>query len=220
MQRGYVRFEERRFVPTELGKIVDKQLADNFSEIVDVNFTAHLETLLDHVADGKVRWQGVVRNFWGPFSKKLIVADKEMKVSKPKAKETEFKCEKCGSVMVVRESRFGKFIACSTYPTCTYKISLDKQGNAVKPEETGEKCEKCGKPIVLRWGRRGKFLACSGYPDCRFTKSLPQEKKVAELAGEKCENCGKEMLRKRGQFGEFLACSGYPQCKTTKKLGT
>lgn len=215
--RGYVRFEERRFVPTELGKTVDKQLVENFSEIVDVNFTAELESLLDHVADGKAKWQTVIKNFWGPFSRKLAIAEKEMKVSKPKAKETDIKCESCGAMMVVRESRFGKFLACSTYPACTYKVSLDKEGNMVKPEETGEKCEQCGKPIVVRLGRRGKFLACSGYPQCRFTKSLPQEKKEPEPTGEMCENCGKPMVKKRGRFGEFLACSGYPQCKTIKK---
>ena len=78
--RGYVRLEERRFIPTELGKTVDKQLVDNFAEIVDVNFTAELENLLDRVADGKAKWQTVVKNFWGPFSKKLAVADKVMKV--------------------------------------------------------------------------------------------------------------------------------------------
>jgi DNA topoisomerase I len=215
--RGYVRFDERRFVPTELGKTVDHQLVENFSEIVDVNFTAELETLLDHVADGKAKWQTVIRNFWDPFSKKLTTAEKEMKVMKPKAKETDIKCESCGAMMVIRESRFGKFLACSTYPTCTYKVSLDKEGNAVKPEETGEKCEQCGKPIVVRLGRRGKFLACSGYPQCKFTKSLPQEKKAPEPTGEACENCGKPMVKKRGRFGEFLACSGYPQCKTIKK---
>ena len=215
--RGYVRFEERRFVPTELGKTVDHQLVENFSEIVDVNFTAELESQLDAVADGKAKWQTVIRNFWEPFAAKLALAEKEMKVLKPKAKETDIKCESCGNMMVIRESRFGKFLACSTYPTCTYKVSLDKEGNMVKPEETGEKCELCGKPIVMRLGRRGKFLACSGYPECRFTKSLPQEKNVPEPSGEACENCGKPMVRKRGRFGEFLACSGYPQCKTIKK---
>lgn len=217
IQRGYVRFEDRRFVPTELGKTVDKQLVDNFSEIVDVNFTAELEALLDHVADGRVKWQKVIKNFWGPFSKKLATAETAMVVTKPKAQETDEKCEKCGAVMVVRESRFGKFLACSKYPVCTYKVSLDKSGQMVKPEETGEKCELCGRAIVVRMGRRGKFLACSGYPSCRFTKSLSQPKKASEPTGEKCENCGKEMVLKNGRFGEFLACSGYPQCKTIKK---
>lgn len=218
LARGYVRYDDRRFVPTELGKTVDRQLLENFSEIVDVRFTAELESLLDSVADGKAKWQGVIKNFWIPFSKKLAVAEQHMKVEKPKAKETDMKCENCGAVMVIRESRYGKFLACSTYPACTYKVSLDKEGNAVKPEETGEKCGLCGKPIVMRWGRRGKFLACSGYPSCKFTKSLAQENKTQAPSGEKCENCGKEMIVKRGRFGEFLACSGYPHCKTIKKI--
>jgi len=216
--RGYVRLEDRRFVPTELGKTVDKQLVENFAEIVDVNFTAEMELSLDHIADGKAKWQTVIGNFWRPFAKKLAVADKEMKVTKPKAIETNEKCDTCGSVMVVRESRFGKFLACSTYPVCKFKISLDRSGNVVRPEQTGEMCELCGKPIIIRLGRRGKFLACSGYPKCRFTKSVPQDGQPAPVINEKCENCGKNMVLKRGRFGEFLACSGYPSCKTIKKV--
>jgi len=216
--RGYVRMEERRFIPTELGKTVDKQLVENFPEIVDVNFTAEMEALLDHVADGKAKWQSVIKNFWGPFSEKLAVADKEMKVLKPKAQETEHKCDKCQSVMVIRESRYGRFLACSKYPTCTYKVSLDKEGNMVKPQETEEKCESYTKPLIIRWGRRGKFMACSGYPECTFTKSLPKEQQAPKGPPEKCENCGKDMVQKRGRFGEFMACSGYPECKTIKKI--
>lgn len=216
-QRGYVRMEDRRFLPTELGKTVDKQLLDNFPEIVDVKFTADLESQLDHVADGKMNWQKVIKGFWGPFEKQLGIAEKEMKVSKPKPQETDIKCDSCGAMMVIRESRFGKFLACSTYPKCNYKVSLDKAGNLVKPEETGEKCEKCGKPMVIRLGRRGKFLACSGYPDCRTTKSLNIEQKAPEPVGENCHMCGKEMVRRRGRYGEFIACSGYPQCRTIKK---
>jgi DNA topoisomerase-1 len=219
--RGYVRFDERRFVPTDLGKTVDQQLVENFSEIVDVNFTAEMESALDRVADGVAKWQTVIGNFWTPFSKKLETADKEMKVTKILPKETDIKCEKCGNMMVIRESRFGKFLACSTYPTCTNKASLDKEGNVIKPEATGEVCPQCGKEIVSRMGRRGKFLACSGYPDCKFTKSVASDNKSpAQVTTEECVNCGKPMAVKRGRFGEFLACSGYPACKTIKKIGS
>jgi DNA topoisomerase-1 len=212
-----VRLDERRFVPTELGKTVDVQLKDNFPEIVDVNFTAGMEEQLDSIADGHADWHQVIRKFWEPFAKKLSTAETEMKVMKPKVQETEHKCETCGAMMVVRESRFGRFLACSTYPACKYKVSLDKEGNMVKPEETEEKCANCGKNLVIRLGRRGKFLACSGYPECKFTKSLTGDKKAPEPLKEKCENCGKPMVRRWGRFGEFIACSGYPQCKTIKK---
>ncbi len=215
--RGYVRLDERRFVPTELGKTVDIQLVENFPEIVDVNFTAGMEENLDDVADGKKEWRSVIKNFWEPFAKKLSTAETEMKVMKPKVQETEHKCEQCKSMMVIRESRFGRFLACSTYPTCKFKVSLDKEGNLVKPEETEEKCANCQKNLVIRLGRRGKFLACSGYPQCKFTKSLTGDKKAPEPLTEKCENCGKPMVRRWGRFGEFIACSGYPQCKTIKK---
>ncbi|MCG3204272.1 MAG: DNA topoisomerase 1 [Elusimicrobia bacterium] len=218
LARLYVRFEDRRFIPTELGKTVDQQLVENFPEIVDVNFTAGMETRLDNVADGEAKWQTVIRNFWDPFSKKLITAEKDMKVLKPKPQETDVKCDKCGSMMVVRESRFGRFLACATYPICNFKASLDKEGKVVKPEETNEKCTQCGKTIVVRYGRRGKFLACSGYPDCKFTKSMAANGSSSPTVTEKCENCGKDMAMKRGRFGEFLACTGYPDCKTIKKL--
>lgn len=217
ISRGYVRLEERRFIPTELGRTVDRQLVENFAEIVDVNFTAEMETMLDHVADGKAKWQTVVRNFWAPFSRKLTSAEKNMKVTKPKPKETDEKCDLCGAMMVIRESRYGRFLACSTYPQCTYKMSIDKEGKIVKPEETGEKCDECGKAIVVRVGRRGKFLACSGYPNCKFTKSMPKDDATPKSTGEVCENCGKEMIVKHGRFGDFIACSGYPNCKTIKK---
>jgi len=219
INRGYVRLEERKFVPTELGKTVDRQLVENFPEIVDVNFTAEMESLLDKVASGTAKWQTVVKNFWGPFSKKLAIAETAMKTTKPKAQETEHKCDRCGSMMVVRESRFGKFLACSRYPQCTYKVSIDKAGNLVKPEETGEKCQVCGKPMVIRMGRRGKFMACSGFPKCKTTKSLPRDESPApQHVAEKCENCGREMVKKRGRFGFFLACPGYPECKNVKKI--
>jgi len=197
---------------------VDQQLVENFPEIVDVNFTAELEGLLDSVADGKANWQHIVKNFWDPFSKKLLAAEKDMKVMKPKAQETDIKCDTCGSMMVIRESRFGKFLACSTYPKCKFKLSLDKSGNTIKPEETNEKCEKCEKPLVIRMGRRGRFMACSGFPACKFTKSLANEPQTPQLSGEKCENCGKDMAVRRGRFGPFLACTGYPACKTIKKI--
>jgi DNA topoisomerase-1 len=219
ISRGYVRFDERRFMPTDLGKTVDKQLVENFSEIVDVNFTAEMESSLDRVADGNAKWQTVIADFWTPFSKKLATAEVEMKVTKIQPKETDIKCEKCGNMMVIRESRFGKFLACSTYPTCTNKASLDKEGNVIKPEATGEVCPLCGKEIVSRMGRRGKFLACSGYPDCKFTKSVATDNKApVQTTTEECVNCGKPMVVKRGRFGEFLACSGYPACKTIKKI--
>ncbi|MCB4756812.1 MAG: type I DNA topoisomerase [Elusimicrobia bacterium] len=218
LQRGYVRMEDRRFIPTELGKTVDMQLLENFPDIVDVNFTAKMETLLDHIADGKAKWQSVVKNFWGPFLKRLSVADKEMKVVKPKALHTEHKCDQCGAALVVRESRYGRFLACSRYPICKYKVSMDKEGNVVRPEETGDKCELCGKPLIIRWGRRGKFTACSGYPECKFTKSLPQDQQTPKLPAEKCEICGRDMVHRRGRFGPFLACSGYPECKSIKKI--
>jgi DNA topoisomerase I len=220
LNRGYVRLEDRKFIPTELGKTVDYQLVENFAEIVDINFTAGLELSLDQVADGEADWRSVIKKFWEPFSQKLIRAETDMKVMKPKPQEIDEKCATCGAVMVMRESRYGRFAACSTYPACTYRISIDRAGVLVKPEETEHTCPQCSKKLVVRYGRRGRFLACPGYPECKYTMAIPSDQATTQprLSGETCENCGKDMQIKRGRFGEFLACTGYPACKTIKKM--
>ena len=220
-QRGYVRLEERRFSPTELGKIVNGQLKLHFNEIVDIGFTAKIEERLDEIADGEVEWVSVLKDFYGPFSRDLKAAETGMANVKPEPKETNEKCQLCGSKMIERTSRFGKFLSCSTYPACKFKVQLDREGQKIVPESTTEVCEKCGKPMVVRFGRRGKFIACSGYPGCRNTKPMPgadgKARPAAEPTGENCEQCGKPLLKRMGRFGPFIACSGYPKCRNIKK---
>src|SRR3989339_513002 len=115
-------------------------------------------------------------DFYNPFSKTLDNAKANMENVK-KVIETTEKCEKCGSIMVIREGRFGKFMACSNFPKCRNTMSIDKEGHKIVPEVTNEKCPKCGMSMVVRSGRRGKFLACSGYPKCKTTKNLDSEDK-------------------------------------------
>src|SRR3989339_2262635 len=115
-------------------------------------------------------------DFYNPFSKTLDNAKANMENVK-KVIETTEKCEKCGSIMVIREGRFGKFMACSNFPKCRNTMSIDKEGHKIVPEVTNEKCPKCGMSMVVRSGRRGKFLACSGYPKCKTKKNLDSEDK-------------------------------------------
>jgi DNA topoisomerase I len=125
--------------------------------------------------------------------------------------------------MVLRENRFGRYLACSAYPNCKSTIPVDREGKKVVPEPTNEVCPKCGKPMVLKVRGRTRFIACSGYPDCRTTFSVDREgNKIVRPAPEptefKCEKCSKPMLKRFGKRGPFLACSGFPKCRNIKKV--
>lgn len=172
-ERGYVRLEERRFYPTELGKVVNTLLKNNFSQIVDTKFTATIEEKLDGIAEGKEIWNKVVADFYQPFAADLLKAEKNTLRVKIQPQNSDEKCEKCGSPMLIRENRRGKFLACSAFPQCRNTIPLDREGKKIirlAAEKTNLKCEKCGKMMVIRTGPRGNFLACSGFPKCRNTR--------------------------------------------------
>ncbi len=135
-------------------------------------------------------------------------------------------CEKCGSPMVVKEGRYGKFLACSAYPECknTRNIGAEESQGPKQEESTDQTCEKCGSPMVVKEGRYGKFLACSAYPECKNTRNIGAEEsqgpKQEESTDQTCEKCGSPMVVKEGRYGKFLACSAYPECKNTKPVET
>ncbi|MBN1621046.1 MAG: type I DNA topoisomerase [Endomicrobiales bacterium] len=184
--RNYVHLESRHFLPTQLGSIVNDVLKNHFSEIVDLKFTATIEEKLDEIAEGKDKWTEVVNEFYNPFKVDLEKAEKNIVRQKIKPQETKEICPKCGKIMVLRESRRGRFIACSGFPNCRTTFSVDKDNNKIvrpKPQMTSLKCEKCGKPMLKRVGRRGPFLACSGFPKCRNTKKW-QDSYNSELKDE------------------------------------
>lgn len=174
--RGYVQIEKMKFVPQEVGFTVIEILKKYFPEIIDLNFTAGMEEKLDEIAAGRVKWKEMLKDFYVPFSKTLDNAKSNMENVK-QVEETSEKCLKCGSPMVIREGKFGRFMACSNFPKCRNTISVDKEGKKIIPEKSDKVCEKCGKPMVIRSGRRGKFLACSGYPECKNTKNMDTRKK-------------------------------------------
>ncbi len=173
LTRKYVQKDRQRsFIPTEIGMLVNDFLVQNFPDIVDLKFTSRMEDELDEIAVGKTKWVPVIREFYDPFSKHLAEKMKEAKEEKANEEETTDKvCEKCGSPMVVKRGRFGKFTACSNFPTCKNILKEEK----APPEPTGEKCEKCGGDMVIRHGRFGKFIACSNYPKCKNTKKIRKE---------------------------------------------
>jgi DNA topoisomerase-1 len=153
---------------------------------------------------------------------------------RPAPEMTNEKCGKCGSPMVIRTGRHGRFMACSAYPKCKNTRNIEQPGEPggtptarPGPEPTNEKCGKCGSPMVIRTGRRGRFMACSAYPKCRNTRNVEQPAETdgkpaagppPQTTGEKCEKCGKPMAVRRSKRGMFLGCTGYPQCRNAKPM--
>jgi DNA topoisomerase I len=222
--RDYVRADKGKLYPTELGIVVTDLLVKNFPRILDVDFTAAMENQLDMVEEGKMTRVAVLGDFYVPFDEDLKKAQKGMKNGQP----TDMTCEKCGSPMVIKWGRNGRFVACSNYPSCknTLKLKDGESGGQQKsdPEVTDTPCSVCGKPMVIRGGRFGRFLGCSAYPECKYTANLSgegQEKPPAAgiLTETPCGKCGKPMLLREGKYGKFLGCSGYPACKNIMPIG-
>ncbi len=172
-QRNYVqKNEERRFEPTEIGELVNRVLTEHFPKIVDIKFTAYMEEDLDKIAAGKKKWQRVIREFYEPFSKHLETKYKEVsKKDLVKEEKSNEVCDKCGKLMVIKTSRFGKFLACTGFPDCKNTKSLQMTNNKLT-NDNGEtmKCPKCteGEVIRRRTKRSRLFYGCSRYPDCNF----------------------------------------------------
>ena len=208
IERGYVeKIEGRRLKPTEIAFTVNDLLVEHFPQIVDFKFTANMESDLDEIAEGKKKWVPIIKEFYMPFKENLDQKYKEVS----KAEEpTEEICEKCGSPMVIKTGRYGKFLACSGFPKCRNIKSLGKtDGGPAEPETTNEICDKCGAPMIIKSGRFGKFLSCSKYPECKNMKPLVKSTGVA------CPECGKgEIVERRSKRGRtFYSCNRYPDCK-------
>jgi DNA topoisomerase-1 len=212
--RGYVRNEERKLHPTELGTLINNKLVKHFNDIMDTGFTAKMEKDLDQIEDGEKKWTDVLRSFNDPFSVDLEKAKEEMESEKGR-EATGIVCEKCGKPMLIRWNKYGRFMGCSGFPECHSTKSLPSE------EAKGEKCDLCQAPMVVKSGRLGRFLACTRYPDCRGTRSLPRGNKRIEIPKEwkeDCDKCGKPLRVRYGRRGGFIACSGYPDCKNTRRF--
>lgn len=234
--RDYVVKENGKFRPTEIGVVVVDLLVKSFPRIMDYEFTARMESVLDEIEEGKAEWLEEMRRFYGAFSKWLEEAKTGMENLKALEEKTEESCGKCGSPMVIRWGRFGRFLACSAYPECKNTRELSPVQSSEFTVQGGEQtassvngepstvnetrvCEKCGRPMVLKRGRYGLFWACSGYPECRTVLRIEGKARApAEPSDEKCETCGAPMVIRQGRYGRFLACSTYPKCRTVRPL--
>ena len=211
--KNYVKLENRRFYPTELGFLVTDLLISHFPEILDTAFTAEMEQGLDKVEEGKVSWVELLRKFYDTFSKRLDSAKENMESVKRNGVATDIKCGKCGANMVIKYGRTGEFLACSAFPSCknTMNFKRDEDGTIIplkdEPEPTDFKCEKCGSKMVKKRGKFGEFLACSAYPECKNTMPIP--------TGVSCprEGCDGEIVQKSSRRGKvFFGCSNFPKC--------
>jgi DNA topoisomerase-1 len=225
-EREYVLMEKGKFIPTDLGILVTDLLVNNFPRILDVAFTAGMETQLDRIEEGKAKRLDTLNNFYLPFKEELRKAKANMTNIKREETPTDLVCEKCGKSMVIKWGKNGRFIACTNYPACknTKNFRQDEKGEILTEEKTTDiSCPLCGKPMLSRQGRFGKFLGCSGYPECKHTINLAPDGTPVTTSAEGtapdavCEKCGKPMVLKRGRYGAFLGCSGYPECKNIVK---
>ncbi|MGE5189534.1 MAG: type I DNA topoisomerase [Gemmatimonadota bacterium] len=209
--RGYVRLEDRKFIPTELGRIVTDLLEESFPRVMDVAFTARMEEELDRIEDGEVALAQALEEFYHPFSEELEHA----RIAMPKVKDelvaTGIPCSECGGEMVIRFGRAGRFLACRNYPGCRNTANFRETGDGkieiVPDEEAGIACDRCGKPMVVRRWKGARYIACSGYPGCRNSRPYP--------VGVRCPECGEgEMVERASRMGKvFYSCSRYPECR-------
>ncbi|MFE5319613.1 type I DNA topoisomerase [Paenibacillus sp. NPDC056579] len=193
-RRGYVAIEEKKFVPTELGELVIQQMIEFFPEILDVEFTAHMEEELDHVEEGKEDWVKVLSSFYESLEKRLEVAEEEMEKIEIQDEVSDEICEKCGRHLVYKMGRFGKFLACSGFPDCRNTKPIVK--------DIGVTCPSCkeGK-IIERRSKKGRvFYGCDRYPECEF---VSWDKPVDHP----CPKCGAMLIEKRNKNGLFHQCT-------------
>jgi len=191
--RGYVLKENKAFVPAELGYVVVELLKQYFPEIIDVGFTAKMESQLDDIGAGKLERNHVLDDFYRAFKERLAVAEQEIKRIELTAEVSDETCPQCGRYLIFKHGRFGRFLACPGYPECKYTKNIVK--------ETGVPCPHCGKMLVERHSKKGRlFYGCSGFPECRFSvwdKPLP----------EKCPRCGGLMVEAVRRKKKTKRCS-------------
>ncbi len=221
-ERGYVKKEGKTLFPTDVGEVVSDFLEKHFANYISDTFTAEMEDELDEISRGEREYEKTLKDFYIPFLKEVKSKEKLEKATNLGDAPEGTKCPKCGSAMIIKLSRGGKFYSCSKYPECDGALMLD--GTELKgPEETGEMCPDCGEKkgksgggkLVIRQRRdgTGTFISCSRYPKCKFIKKDEAEE-ARKRTGVICPQCKKgDISERRGRFGIFYSCSNYPDCK-------
>lgn len=203
-KRNYVEKIEKSFVPTELGFVVVDLLRKFFEKIIDVEFTSNMEALLDKIADGRLTYERLMKDFYEVFSQELLLAEQQIDKVKISDQESDVICDKCGATMIYKFGRFGKFLACPNFPTC-------KNTQAIV-DKIGVKCPKCKRgSIVRRKSKRGRiFYGCDRYPECDIAL-------WNEPVNEYCETCGSIMVKKKSRGKEVMIICSNKDCAEAKK---
>ena len=220
-ERRYVEQREKKFFATDLGEVVTDKLNEYFPKIMDIAFTRYMEEQLDKIEEQHLNWLVVLQEFYGPFKKNLDTAMKKMKHAKAETTPSEYKCPKCGQLLVYRFGKNGRFLSCSAYPECKFACPCDKDGKMVEQKVSEHKCPVCGKPMLYKYGRFGTFLGCSDYPNCKTILRLDKQGNVlpprppAQPTGIKCYKCKDgQLVIRQSKKGPFLGCNRFPKCRT------
>ena len=201
-KREYIKKDGKYLVPENLGIQVTEYLEQYFGEVVDIAFTAEMEDRLDSIEDNNEPWYKVVDSFYQPLNKKVSLAMHGEKIH-VQDEVSDVLCDKCGKPMLIKTGRYGKYLACSGYPSCSNIRSLKEK---TPPKQTNVLCDICGAPMLEREGRFGKYLACSNYPHCKNTKP------ITEVVA-KCPKCGGNVVKRASKRGTiFYGCTNYPTC--------
>jgi len=206
--RKYVQKDKRALVPTDLGMDVNKILVENLPELFNVKFTAQMESELDQIESGEKDSVKVIQDFYYPFDKSMKkLNERKSEIKKKVEEKVDMKCEKCGSPMVLKWGRNGRFYACGAFPKC----KNTKPYKTEEPKKSGQKCDKCGSEMLIKKGRYGEFLACSDFPNCKNTKPL-------SIAKCPVKGCNGEIIPRRGKKRMFYGCTNYPECDFTSQF--
>jgi DNA topoisomerase-1 len=210
--REYVVLDRKRFMPTDVARIVNRFLTQHFTQYVDYQFTARLEDQLDAVSRGEREWVPVLEDFWGPFKNRVDETLENVSRAEVTTETLEETCPKCEKPLTIRLGRRGRFVGCSGYPECDYTRNLEDKADDAPPELVeGRNCPECGAGLVQRQGRYGKFLGCSAYPTCKHIEPLEKPRET----GVTCPECNEgHLLQRKSRYGKlFYSCNRYPACK-------
>jgi len=207
--RSYIDNKAGTLTVTPQGDVTCAVLDKYFPEIVSSKYTAKMEQQLDSIKDGNNSRIKILDSFYGPFMEEL--ANAKEKIWKSVPEETGELCPKCGSPLIYKEGKNGRFIGCSNYPKCLY-VQKEKKELVY----TGQNCPQCGKPLVERKDRKGNtFVACSGFPHCNYIEAPKIDENEAV---KKCPSCGGNLIKKKGKYSSFYGCSNFPTCKYVEKI--
>lgn len=211
-QREYVILDKKRFIPTDVGRIVNRFLTGHFTRYVDYKFTAQLEDTLDAISRGEREWVPVLEEFWQPFIEQIQHTDEQVQRKDITTEILDESCPKCGKALSIRLGKRGRFIGCTGYPDCDYTQDLSNPTEAEKAPDVveGRDCPDCGSELHIKTGRYGRFIGCSNYPKCKHIEPL---EKPADT-GVECPKChqGKILQRKSRKGKIFYSCANYPKC--------